>query len=187
MGRPSRRSAVLTYRNSTQATKAIEVMNGKVFMKEILSVTISQPNKRKKASKKEIKNNDKIDNNTVTSTSFTIINSDQSRWEELEHDTKDFDLDIKDFKIEDQDNPSAQGNEQITHHPYIWNDSIDQQIKQEITEEEQQEEDQLSWLTSDSLPSLESNQDNNFNSSSTSEVTTTHTTTIAPTTTTTTT
>merc|ERR1712051_933381 len=63
--RPSRRSAVLTYRNSTQATKAIEMMNGRVFMKEILSVSISQPNRKKKARKKEIKSNDKTDNNTT--------------------------------------------------------------------------------------------------------------------------
>ena len=143
--RPSRRSAVITYRNSIQAANDIEKMNGTVFMKEILSVSLSEPNRKKKAIKKEIEYDDQTDNNTVTSTSFTIIDSDQSIWEELEQDTKDFDLDIKDFVIEDQRNPALQENEQINHHPYNWNDSIDQQIKQEIIEKEQQDDEDLSW------------------------------------------
>ena len=175
--RPTRKTAVITYRTSTQAAKAIEKMNGTVFMREIISVSLSEPNRKRKAIKKEIEYENQTDNNTITSTSFTIINSDQSIWGKLEQDTKDFDMDIKDFVIEDQRNPASQENAQINHHPYNWNDSINQHIKQEIIEKEQQEKEQQdnedsSWQTGDSLPSLESKQDINFNSSSTSEIAT---------------
>ena len=61
--------------------------------------------------------------------------------------------------------------ERINHHPYNWNDSIDQQIKKEIVEKEQQNDENSSSQTYDSLPSLEPNQNIDFNSTSTSETT----------------
>ena len=99
-------------------------------------------------------NDDQADNHEGTPTSFTIINNDQSTWEELEQDTKDFDIDIKPFDIEDQINSAIQENAQIHHQPYSWNDSIRQNIKQEIIDEEQEDNEDSSLQTSCSIPSL---------------------------------
>ena len=190
--RVSQKTAIIRFEHPKHAQQAIAKMNGTVFMKEIISVTKAKPKRRtKKEIRKEaeqyedqaddnagtstsftIINDDQADNHEGTPTSFTIINNDQSTWEELEQDTKDFDIDIKPFDIEDQINSAIQENAQIHHQPYSWNDSIRQNIKQEIIDEEQEDNEDSSLQTSCSIPSLESKQNTEVNTSPSSERTT---------------
>ena len=146
--RTSHRAAIIRFEQPTQAARAIAEMNGTIFMEKTISVTKAKEEKTQDKNQSD----DQTDTNEGTSTSFTIIHDDQSIWEELGQDTKDFDIDIKPFAIEDQINPAIQERAQIHHQPYDWNDSIDQ----EIIDIEQNYNEDSSLVKSDSITSLES-------------------------------
>ena len=65
-----------------------------------------------------------------------------------------------------------QENAQIHHQPYNWNDGIEQNVKQEIIDSEQDDNEDSSLEKSDSIPSLESKQDIEDNTSPSSKKTT---------------
>lgn len=60
-----------------------------------------------------------------------MVTSDQSIWNELDVDSKAFEIDIKPFDIENQIGSTRQDSPQAHHIPYDWNESIEQEVKQE--------------------------------------------------------
>lgn len=49
-------------------------------------------------------------------------------------DTKDFQIDIKPFNIENQVESMTINNSQVHHKPYDWVENIEQEVKQEMEE-----------------------------------------------------